>query len=115
MATPVIRIYRGKQYLAVIDFVDSTTNDPLNISARTYRAQIRSRADGMLVTSFTCQTSAQGSGLDASKLLVTLSSTNTDLLIDDRYVTDLEETVAGVASIILDIDIAVKAPVTQDV
>lgn len=114
MAGPGIQIYRGKQYTAVIDFVDSTTNVPLVISARTYRAQIRSRPDAALVASFTLQTSAQGSGLDNAKLLVTLSAANTALLVADRYVTDLEETVAGVASIILAIDVYAKDPVTQN-
>jgi len=114
MATPEIRVYRRKQYLAVIEFVDSATNAPLDISARTYRAQIRSRADGVLVAAFTLQTSAQGSGLDSDKLLVTLDSATTTLLVGDNYLTDLEETVGGVASIILAIDISVKDPITQN-
>lgn len=115
MATPVIKIYRGKDYTAVIDFVDAVTNAPLDISARTYRAQIRSRPDGILVAAFTCKTSAQGSGLDASKLLVELDSVNTALLVADRYVSDLEETITGDASIILAMDIEAKTPVTQNV
>lgn len=112
MAQPApqdLTITRGDtETLVVTITTDGST--PVNITGRTYRAQIRQKKDASTIAaSFTC-TVSNGS---AGQLTCTLSATSSAALSAGLYFWDLEETASGVVSTILAGDVTVLADVTR--
>lgn len=112
MAQPAsqdLTITRGDtETLVVTITTDGST--PVNITGRTYRAQIRQKKDSTsIAASFTCTVSNGSSG----QLTCTLSATLSSALAAGLYFWDLEETASGVVSTILAGDVTVLADVTR--
>jgi hypothetical protein len=83
---PAIR--RGDTYSAPI--VINENGAPLNVSASTWRAQLRS-LDGVLIIAFTVVVTGAGGNV----VTISLTKTQTEALVPGNYQWDLEETVAG--------------------
>lgn len=83
---------------------------PVNITGRTYRAQIRSTQDATTIkASFTCTVTAALLG----EVTAVLSATSSATLSAGIYFWDFEENASGVVSTILSGNITVLADVTR--
>jgi len=91
-----LTIRTGDDESVTVTFSDETTGDPVNITGRTYRAQIRSTpGDSTILASWTCTVTNGAAG----KLTLTLADTITATLSPGFAVWDLEETTgAGLVS-----------------
>ena len=112
MAQPAdqdLTLTRGDtETLVVTITTDGST--PVNITGRTYRAQIRSTQDSTTIkASFTCTVTGGSSG----QVTCTLSSTSSSALSAGLYFWDLEENASGVISTILSGNVTVLADVTR--
>jgi hypothetical protein len=82
----------------------------VDITGRTYKAQIRSTQDSTTIkASFTCVVTSGGSG----QVTCTLSATSSAALSAGLYFWDLEENASGVISTILSGNVTVLADVTR--
>jgi hypothetical protein len=112
MAQPAdqdLTITRGDtETLVVTITTDGST--AVDITGRTYRAQIRSQQDSTTIkASFTCTVTGAASG----QVTCVLSATNSATLSAGLYFWDLEETASGVVSTILSGNVTVLADVTR--
>ena len=112
MAQPAdqdLTITRGDtETLIVTITTDGST--AVDITGRTYRAQIRSQQDSTTIkASFTCTVTAAVSG----QVTCVLSATSSATLSAGLYFWDLEETASGTVSTILAGNITVLADVTR--
>lgn len=112
MAVPAdqdLTITRGDTETIVVTITSDGTT-PINITGRTYRAQIRSSQDATTVkASFTCTVTDAANG----QVTATLSATNSATLASGIYYWDLEENASGVISTILAGNVTVLADVTR--
>jgi hypothetical protein len=82
----------------------------INITGRTYRAQIRSSQDSTTIkASFTCTVTGGSSG----QVTCVLASADSATLTAGNYFWDLEENASGVVSTILAGNVTVLADVTR--
>jgi hypothetical protein len=87
-----LTIITGDDRSVTITFTDKTTGSPVNITGRTYRAQIRrSPNDSTILASWTCTITSGSTGV----LTLTMSHTVTATLTAGYCVWDLEETTSG--------------------
>jgi hypothetical protein len=112
MATPAdqdLTIVRGDtETLVVTMTTDGTT--PVNITGRTYRAQIRSSQDSTTVkASFTCTVTNGAAG----QVTCVLSATDSAALPVGIAYWDLEENATGTVSTVLSGTVTVLADVTR--
>jgi len=112
MAQPAdqdLTITRGDtETLVVTITTDGST--AVNITGRTYRAQIRSQQDSTIIkASFTCTVTGGSSG----QVTCVLSAADSATLSAGLYFWDLEETASGVVSTILSGNVTVLADVTR--
>jgi hypothetical protein len=112
MAQPAdqdLTITRGDtETLVVTITTDGST--AVDITGRTYRAQIRTQQDSTTIkASFTCSVTDGAAG----KVTCTLSATSSAALSAGLYFWDLEENASGVISTILAGNITVLADVTR--
>lgn len=112
MAQPAdqdLTITRGDtETLVVTITADGST--PIDITGRTYRAQVRSQQDSTTIKgSFVCVVTAGASGQVTCTLPATVSSS----LSAGLYFWDLEENASGVISTILSGNVTVLADVTR--
>jgi hypothetical protein len=112
MAQPAdqdLTLTRGDtETLVVTITTDGST--AVDITGRTYRAQIRSQQDSTTIkASFTCAVTSGASG----QVTCTLSSTSSSALSAGLYFWDLEENASGVISTILSGNVTVLADVTR--
>lgn len=112
MAQPAdqdLTITRGDTETIVVTLTtDGTT--PINITGRTYRAQIRNTQDANNVkASFTCTVTSAASG----QVTAVLSATDSATLASGLYYWDFEETASGVVSTLLAGNVTVLADVTR--
>lgn len=112
MAQPAdqdLTLTRGDtETLVVTITTDGST--PVNITGRTYRAQIRSTQDSTTIKgSFTCTVTGAASG----QVTCVLSATSSAAISAGLYFWDLEENASGVVSTILSGNVTVLADVTR--
>lgn len=87
-----LTVRTGDDESVTITFSDKTTGDPVNITGRTYRAQIRrTPTDDVILASWTCNITNGAAGV----LTLTMADTVTATLTAGNAVWDLEETTAG--------------------
>lgn len=112
MAVPAdqdLTITRGDTETLVVTITSDGTT-PINITGRTYRAQIRSSQDSVTVkASFTCVVTDGANG----QVTCTLSAANSATLGSGVYYWDFEENASGVVSTILAGNVTVTADVTR--
>ena len=112
MAQPAdqdLTITRGDTETLVVT-VTSDGTTAINITGRTYRAQIRSSQDSTTIkASFTCTVTNGAAG----QVTCTLSATDSAQLGAGLYFWDLEENASGVVSTILAGNVTVLADVTR--
>lgn len=102
-------ITRGDTETLVVTIQDDN-GSAINITGRTYRAQIRSSQDSTTIkASFTCTVTGGSSG----QVTCVLSATDSATLSSGQYFWDLEETASGVVSTILSGNVTVLADVTR--
>jgi len=112
MAKPAIQnltMVRGDTESIVVTML-SSSNTPIDITGRTYRAQIRTTKDATIIDgSFTC-TITNG---PAGEVTCSMSAGSTASLAAGTHYWDLEETSAGVVSTVLAGTVTVLADVTR--
>lgn len=112
MAQPAdqdLTITRGDTETLVVT-ITSDGSTPINITGRTYRAQIRASQDSTTIkASFTCTVSNGAAG----QVTCTLSATDSATLPVGIAYWDLEENASGVVSTILSGNVTVIADVTR--
>lgn len=112
MAQPAdqdLTITRGDTETLVVTIQDDA-GSAINITGRTYRAQIRSSQDSTTIkASFTCTVTSGAGG----QVTCVLSATDSATLSSGQYFWDLEETASGVVSTILSGNVTVLADVTR--
>lgn len=104
-----LTITRGDTETIVVTL---TTDDvtPINITGRTYAAQLRTTPNISVVSaSFTCTVTDGANGV----VTCVLSSTSSALLSPGYYYWDLQETASGVVSTLLSGTVTVLADVTR--
>ena len=90
--------------------ITSDGSTAVDITGRTYRAQIRSTQDSTTIkASFTCTVTGAASG----QVTCILSATSSATLSAGLYFWDLEENASGVVSTILSGNVTVLADVTR--
>ncbi len=112
MAVPAdqdLTITRGDTETLVVTITSDGTT-PINITGRTYRAQVRSQADSTTIkASFTCTVTDGANG----QVTAVLSATDSATLSAGVYFWDFEETASGTVSTILSGTVTVTADVTR--
>ena len=112
MAVPAdqdLTITRGDTETLVVT-ITSDGSTPVNITGRTYRAQIRSSQDSTTIkASFTCTVTSGANG----QVTCVLTATDSATLPVGIAFWDLEETASGVVSTILAGNVTVLADVTR--
>jgi hypothetical protein len=102
-------ITRGDTETIVATIQDSN-GTAINITGRTYRAQIRSTQDSTTIkASFTCTVTSGASG----QVTCVLAAADSATLTAGNYFWDLEENASGVISTILAGNVTVLADVTR--
>lgn len=90
--------------------IQGDNGSPINITGRTYRAQVRSSQDSTTIkASFTCTVTSGANG----QVTCVLSATDSATLPSGQYYWDLEENASGVVSTILAGNVTVFADVTR--
>lgn len=111
MSTPARRdlvFTRGDDWVHRVTFTtDGTT--PIDVSARTYLAQLRSSADGELVATFDVDMAAAASGV----VVLSLAAAATAALHAKAYAWDLQETAAGKKTTIIAGTVTNRADVSR--
>ena len=112
MAVPVdqdLTLTRGDTETLVITITDDN-DTPINVTGRTYRAQIRSSQDSRTVkASFTCVVTNGAAG----QITCTLSAADSATLPVGLGYWDFEENASGVISTIISGTVTVLADVTR--
>lgn len=112
MAVPAdqdLTITRGDTETLVMTIMAGEST-PVDITGRTYRAQIRSQQDSTTIkASFTCIVTSGTSG----QVTCTLSATDSASLSPGLYFWDFEENASGVVSTIISGNVTVLADVTR--
>lgn len=112
MATPGrlnLKIVRGDTQNIVVNLTSNGTT-PIDITGRTYRAQIRTTKDsGIVDASFTCTVTNGASG----QVTCSMSAATTAGLASGTHYWDLEETNSGVVTTIFAGTVTVLADVTR--
>lgn len=112
MAVPAdqdLTITRGDTETIVVT-ITSDGSTPINVTGRTYRAQIRSSQDSTTIkASFTCVVTSGANG----EVTCTLSATDSATLPVGNAYWDLEENASGVITTILSGTVTVLADVTR--
>ena len=112
MAQPAdqdLTLTRGDTETLVVT-ITSDGSTAVDITGRTYRAQIRSNQDSTIVkASFTCTVTGAASG----QVTCVLSATSSATLSAGLYFWDSEENASGVISTILAGNVTVLADVTR--
>jgi hypothetical protein len=94
----------------IVATIQDDNGSAINITGRTYRAQIRSAQDSTTVKgSFTCTVTAGSSG----QVTCVLAAADSATLTAGNYFWDLEENASGVISTILAGNVTVLADVTR--
>jgi hypothetical protein len=107
-ATYNLKFVRGDTLTLNIT-ITSDGNTPVNITGRTYRAQIRyERNSSNIAASFTCTPN-----VTTGVVSCVLSATNSAALTDGAAFWDFEETNAGVVTTILAGKVTILADVTR--
>lgn len=113
MAVPAeqdLILTRGDTETLVVTITSDDAGTPINITGRTYRAQIRSAQDSTTIkASFTCTVTAGASG----QVTCVLSAADCATLPSGQYFWDLEENASGVVTTILSGNVTVTADVTR--
>lgn len=113
MAVPAdqdLTITRGDTETLVINLTSDDDGTPINITGRTYRAQIRQSQDSTTIkASFTCVLSNAASG----QVTCTLAAADSATLPVGKAYWDLEENASGVITTILSGNVTVTADVTR--
>lgn len=105
-----LTITRGDTVTLVITVASDENGTPINITGRTYRAQIRSNQDSTTVKgSFTCVVSDGSAG----QVTCTLSAADCATLTPGVAFWDFEENASGVVTTILSGNVTVLADVTR--
>lgn len=108
-STQNLTITRGDTEVVVITMKDAA-GVAINISGRTYRAQIRATKDATTIaTAFVCVVTAAASG----EVTCTLTAGNSATLSAGKYYWDFEETNGTVVTTILAGTVTVLADVTR--
>lgn len=112
MAAPVtqdLTITRGDtETVVLVSTTDGST--PINITGRTYTAQLRTSPDISIVSaSFTCNVTNGAAG----EVTCVLSAASTALLDPGYYYWDLQENASGTISTLLSGTVTVLADVTR--
>lgn len=112
MAQPAdqdLTITRGDTETLVVT-ITADGSSPIDITGRTYQAQVRSQQDSTTIKgSFVCVVTAGASG----QVTCTLSAATSSTLSAGLYFWDLEENASGVISTILSGNVTVLADVTR--
>lgn len=112
MAVPAdqdLTITRGDTETLVVTLTSDGTT-PINITGRTYTAQIRSTPDSSTVkASFSCVVGSGPSGI----VTCTLTAVDSSLLSAGNYFWDLQENASGVISTLLSGTVTVLPDVTR--
>ena len=104
-----IQLYRGDDYAHVVTLTSNGTT-PVNITGRTYTAQIRTGTDATSASlSFTCTVPTGTDGV----VNITAADSATAALAAGEYVWDLQESASGVVTTILRGTCSVLADVTR--
>ena len=105
-----LTITRGDTETLVVTLTSDDSGTPINITGRTYRAQIRSSQDSTTVkASFTCVVSNGAAG----QVTCTLSAADSATLIPGIAFWDFEENASGVVTTVLSGNVTVLADVTR--
>lgn len=102
------RVVRGDDFADVVTIQEGDPAAPVDVSARTYTAQVRRTADGAIVASFSIDMTAAASG----EVGYSLADTTTDDL-SGEYVWDFQQSVAGVVRTLMGGKFVVYADVTH--
>lgn len=112
MAVPAdqdLTITRGDTETLVMSIMAGEST-PVDITGRTYRAQIRSQQDSTTIkASFTCVVTSGASG----QVTCTLAAVDSASLSPGLYFWDFEENATGVVSTIISGNVTVLADVTR--
>jgi hypothetical protein len=109
-ATLDLNITRGDTETIVISLTQDDQTTPINITGRTYTAQLRTSPDISIVSaSFTCTVTDGSNG----QTTCVLSATDSEKLKPGYYYWDLEENASGVITTILSGTVTVLADVTR--
>lgn len=112
MAVPAdqdLTITRGDTETLVLT-ITSDGSTPIDVTGRTYTAQIRSTPDSSTVkASFSCAVTSGASG----QVTCTLSAASSALLSAGNYFWDLQENAGGIISTLLSGTVTVLADVTR--
>lgn len=108
-ATQDLTVTRGDTETVVLTLTtDGST--PINVTGRTYTAQIRSTPDSSIIAaSFTCQVTNGAAG----KVTCVLAPTASALLTPGYYYWDVQENASGTISTLLSGMVTVLADVTR--
>ena len=113
MAVPAdqdLTITRGDTETIVVTLTSDDNGTPINITGRTYRAQIRQSQDATTIkASFTCAITNAAAG----QVTCTLSATDSATLPVGIAYWDFEENASGVVTTILSGNVTVVADVTR--
>lgn len=105
-----IEIVRGDTYSHEIRVKDSAGTSPVNITGRTYTAQIRPAQDSAtLLASFTCTITDGANGI----LTLSLAAVTTAAIAADHAYYDVQELNSGVTTTILGGPVTFVGDVTQ--
>lgn len=108
-STQNLTITRGDTEVVVITMNDSASL-PINITGRTYRAQIRATKDATTIsTAFVCVVTAPLLG----EVTCTLTAGNSSTLAAGKYYWDFEENYSGIVTTVLAGVVTVLADVSR--
>jgi hypothetical protein len=105
-----LSITRGDTETIVVTLTQDDQTTPINITGRTYTAQLRTSPDiSIISSSFTCTVTDGPNG----KVTCVLSSTDSSELRPGYYYWDLQENASGVISTLIAGTVTVLADVTR--
>jgi hypothetical protein len=109
-ATLDLNITRGDTETIVVSLTQDDQTTPIDITGRTYTAQLRTSPDIAIISaSFTCTVTDGSNG----QVTCVLSSTDSAELKPGYYYWDLQENASGVISTVLRGTVTVDADVTR--
>jgi len=112
MATPANQdlVITAGDTMTVVVTMTTDGSTPMNITGRTYRAQVRQQADNTTIeATFTCTVTNAVHG----QITAVLSAAQTGVLESGNHVWDLEENASGVVTTVLAGAFIVLADVTR--
>jgi hypothetical protein len=102
------KIMRGDDFADVVTINEGDPSAPVDVSARTFTAQLRSTPDGTVVASFSIDMTSAASG----EVGYSLADTTTDDL-SGSYVWDFQQDTAGVVRTLMGGAFVVEKDVTR--